>query len=86
MAILTCKDLLIRYENTTVIRGLSFAVHEGDYLCIVGDNGAGKSTLLKCILGLKSLQEGSVTFDPALILNVSAPLATKDVPAASMVL
>ena len=65
MAILTCKDLLIRYENTTVIRGLSFVVNEGDYLCIVGDNGAGKSTLLKCILGLKSLQEGSVVFDPA---------------------
>ena len=65
MPILTCTDLTIRYENTTVIRDLSFAVNEGDYLCIVGDNGAGKSTLLKCILGLKSLQSGSVAFDPA---------------------
>ncbi len=62
MPILTCKDLTIRYENTTVIRDLSFAVDEGDYLCIVGDNGAGKSTLLKCILGLKSYQAGSVSF------------------------
>ena len=62
MTLLTCKDLTIRYENTTVIRDLSFSVDEGDYLCIVGDNGAGKSTLLKCILGLKSYQAGSVTF------------------------
>ena len=65
MAILTCSDLLIRYENTTVIRDLSFSVNEGDYLCIVGDNGAGKSTLLKCILGLKTIQAGSIVFDPA---------------------
>ncbi|MBR4169574.1 MAG: metal ABC transporter ATP-binding protein [Lachnospiraceae bacterium] len=65
MALLTCDDLLIKYDNTTVIDGLSFSVNEGDYLCIVGDNGAGKSTLLKCILGLKSVQRGEVAFDPA---------------------
>lgn len=61
--LLTCKDLLIKYENTTVISDLSFSVNYGDYLCIVGDNGAGKSTLLKCILGLKTLQGGSISFD-----------------------
>ena len=65
MALLTCDDLLIKYDNTTVIDGLSFSVNEGDYLCIVGDNGAGKSTLLKCILGLKSIQQGKIAFDPA---------------------
>ena len=64
MALLTCSDLLIKYENTTVIRSLSFSVNRGDYLCIVGDNGAGKSTLIKCILGLKTLTSGSITFDP----------------------
>ena len=65
MPLLSCEDLVIKYDNMTVISGLSFAVNEGDYLCIVGDNGAGKSTLLKCILGLKSIREGTVRFDPA---------------------
>jgi len=60
--ILNCSDLLIRYDNTTVLKDLSFSVSEGDYLCIVGDNGAGKSTLLKCILGLKTVQEGTISF------------------------
>lgn len=63
MALLICEDLLIKYDNMTVISGLSFSVNAGDYLCVVGDNGAGKSTLLKCILGLKSLQEGRIAFD-----------------------
>ncbi len=66
MALLICKDLLIKYENTTVISNLSFSVNYGDYLCIVGDNGAGKSTLLKCILGLKTVQSGSISFDESL--------------------
>ncbi len=65
MSLLTCEDLLIKYDNMTVLDGLSFSVNEGDYLCIVGDNGAGKSTLLKCILGLKSIQQGKIAFDPA---------------------
>ncbi len=63
MSLLTCKDLLIKYENTTVISDLSFQVEYGDFLCIVGDNGAGKSTLMKVILGLKQLNGGSVEFD-----------------------
>ena len=63
MALLTCEDLLIKYENTTVISGLSFSADYGNYLCVVGDNGSGKSTLLKCILGLKTVQGGSITFD-----------------------
>lgn len=63
MPLLTCENLLIKYENTTVISDLSFSVEYGDYLCIVGDNGAGKSTLMKCILGLKGLQSGKITFD-----------------------
>ncbi len=65
MALLTCENLVIKYENTTVISDLNFSVDYGDFLCIVGDNGAGKSTLVKCILGLKSLQSGSIDFDPA---------------------
>ena len=58
---LSCNDLTLGYEGTTVISGLSFAVSAGDYLCIVGDNGSGKSTLMKAILGLKSPASGSIS-------------------------
>lgn len=63
MPLIDCQNLLIKYENTTVISDLSFSVNCGDYLCVVGDNGAGKSTLIKCLLGLKDLQGGSISFD-----------------------
>lgn len=63
MPLIKCENLLIKYENTTVIDGLSFSVNSGDYLCVVGDNGAGKSTLIKCLLGLKDINGGSIDFD-----------------------
>ena len=66
MALLTCKDLTLRYETLTVMEHLSFTVEKGDYLCIVGENGSGKSTLMKCLLGLKSADGGTLTLGDGL--------------------
>ncbi len=62
--LIRCENITVSYNSRIVIDNLSFSVDSGDYLCIVGDNGAGKSTLIKCILGLKSLASGTLTFDP----------------------
>ena len=60
MSQISCQNLTLGYDNTTVLSDLSFTVDQGDYLCIVGDNGSGKSTLMKAILGLKSSVSGKV--------------------------
>ena len=61
MAQLTCKNLTLGYEGDVLIRGLSFEVNKGNYLCIVGENGSGKSTLMKTILHLLSPMSGTIT-------------------------
>ena len=38
----------------------TFAIHEGDYLGIIGPNGGGKTTLLKLILGLLKPEFGTI--------------------------
>lgn len=60
MALLTCEQLTLGYENGIVAEDLSFCVEPGDYLCILGENGSGKSTLLKALLGLKRPGRGRV--------------------------
>lgn len=48
-----------RVKDHWVLRNISFAVHEGEAVGIVGQNGAGKSTLLKIITGTLGATEGS---------------------------
>lgn len=62
MAQLTCSGLKLGYEGRTVLRGVSFSVEAGDYLCVVGENGSGKSTLMKTILGLLKPLGGKITW------------------------
>ncbi len=57
-----CQNLKLGYEKQIVAAGLSFRVHKGDYLCILGENGSGKSTLIKTLLGLKKPLGGSLRF------------------------
>jgi zinc transport system ATP-binding protein len=60
MEILKCDKLSASYDGVNVISSLSFAINEGDYLCILGENGSGKSTLVKCLLGIKKADSGKI--------------------------
>ncbi len=84
--LLKCENLAFSYENTSVIKNLSFSVNSGDYLCIVGENGSGKSTLTKGILGLKAPVDGKIIKGAGLKANEIGYLpqqtpAQKDFPA-----
>jgi len=46
----------------TVIDSMSFAVDEGEFLCIVGASGCGKTTLLRLLAGLTLPSGGRIEF------------------------
>lgn len=56
---MNCQGLTLGYDSV-LVRDLSFTIHAGDYLYILGENGTGKSTLMRTILGLLPPLEGSV--------------------------
>ncbi len=58
--IIELEGIGFTYNTQVVLRDISFAVHRGDYLGIVGPNGGGKTTLLKIMLGLLRPQTGQV--------------------------
>ena len=69
MAQLTCKNLVLGYDNNPLIKDLSFEVNAGDYLAIVGENGSGKTTLMKTVLGLIKPISGEILFGDGLNRN-----------------
>lgn len=67
MAQLSCENVSLGYDGKVVMTDLSFKVHQGDYLCIVGENGSGKTTLMKGILKLKSPMSGEISLGDGVV-------------------
>ncbi|MGA9348685.1 MAG: ABC transporter ATP-binding protein [Anaerolineae bacterium] len=61
--LLSVQDLVVSYGNIRALRGISFEVHEGEIVTLIGANGAGKSTTLRALSGLIPIESGSVIFD-----------------------
>lgn len=61
------KDLRVHYDKVEAVKGISFSMGEGDFICLVGANGAGKTTTLRTISGLKKPTSGEIWFQGAII-------------------
>src|SRR4051794_14673550 len=42
------------------VGNVTFAIEEGEFVCVVGPSGCGKTTLLKCVAGLLRPSRGDV--------------------------
>lgn len=73
-ALLTINNVVKRFDDTTILDGISFSVKKSEVIVIVGPSGCGKSTLLRCINALEPIQEGSVTLDGDVIERNSKTL------------
>ena len=63
------KDLHKTFENNHVLKGVSYHVHQGEKIVIVGPSGSGKSTFLRCLNLLEVPTSGEIWFDGQLITD-----------------
>ncbi len=59
----------------TAIRGVSFAVRDGEVVCLIGPSGCGKSTLLNIGSGLAAPSEGAAFVDGERVAGPNAHVA-----------
>ena len=57
------KSISKRFEEQVVLKSVSAVFENGRTNLIIGKSGAGKTVLLKCIVGLLTPDEGSITYD-----------------------
>ncbi len=70
--VLEVAELRAGYSGIPVLRGVDFALREGEAIGIVGHNGMGKSTLLKSLVGLVPATAGRVSIDGIDVTRMSA--------------
>jgi len=68
---LDVQDLAFAYRDQLVFDHVSFALHPGEVVGLVGRNGSGKSTLLRLLLGLLSANCGHILLDGKPIHSLS---------------
>jgi ABC-type polar amino acid transport system ATPase subunit len=57
---ITCTDVIKRYGNTEVLKGIDLEVSKGEVVVIIGPSGSGKSTLLRCMNFLEPADGGAI--------------------------
>src|SRR5881409_3981349 len=54
------KNVSKQFGDTTAVNDVSFAVHEGELMALLGPSGGGKTTVLRMIAGLEMPTAGDV--------------------------
>ena len=58
--VLTVEGVSLRFGGLAALTDVSFSVHDGEVVGIVGANGAGKTSLINCISGTYRPSSGSI--------------------------
>jgi len=61
--IIEVQDLSIVLGMAEILKGISFTVHKGEYLSVIGPNGSGKTTLIKCLNRIHRITGGGIILD-----------------------
>jgi len=59
---LAVENVHAYYGDSHVLNGVSFAVNEGEAVCLLGRNGAGKTTTILTIMGYLKPRPGQIRF------------------------
>ena len=69
---LEIRNMDVHYGMIHALKDVSFEVHRGEIVVLIGANGAGKTTTLRTISGLQRPTNGQVILNGVDITNVSA--------------
>lgn len=60
--IVSVCDLQKAFGEREILKGISFDIHKGDVICIIGPSGSGKSTLIRCVNFLEHPTGGHIEY------------------------
>ncbi len=60
MSLLDVNNVAKYFGGRRIIEGLTFSIHAGEKVGLIGRNGCGKTTIFRMVMGLEEIDEGSI--------------------------
>ena len=73
MSILEVEHIKKGFEETEVLKDISFSLEKGEVLSIIGSSGSGKTTLLRCLNFLEKPDKGIIRVNNEILLDAENP-------------
>ncbi len=61
--LLQMRGITKRFGSTVVLDSVDLDVDRGEVVVLIGPSGAGKSTILRCVNGLETINDGTITVE-----------------------
>ncbi|MBP6494569.1 MAG: ATP-binding cassette domain-containing protein, partial [Rhodoferax sp.] len=72
MANVSFRNIAKNFGKVKVIHGISFDIHDGEFVVLVGPSGCGKSTLLRMLAGLEEISGGEIAVDGKVVNDLDS--------------
>ena len=60
--LVSVRNLNKKFGEREILKDISFDIHRGDVVCIIGPSGSGKSTMIRCINYLEQPSDGDIMY------------------------
>ena len=63
MSYIKFENVVKKFGDNMVLKGIDLEIERGDFVTLLGPSGCGKSTLLRCLSGLEDVSGGRIFLD-----------------------
>lgn len=70
--LLNLVDINKFFDDSHILKDVSFDIMDGEFLTLLGPSGCGKTTILRCIAGLETVDSGDILLNEKSIVHLSA--------------
>lgn len=77
--VINVENLKKSYGQNHVLKGISFSVEKGEVFALLGTNGAGKTTALECLEGIRNYDDGIITIQGKVGVQLQSSSLTKNI-------
>ncbi len=73
---LNIKNLVVQFDDLTVLDNINLTINQGEFICILGSSGCGKTTLLNVMAGFINPTSGQVCYENRIIKKPTSEICT----------